>query len=53
MSSAMDDVFIPRDETYEELPEPVRMVVSCEEYLWLSDAEKARLERDLTEPEWA
>jgi hypothetical protein len=49
----MDDVSAPRNDVYEQLPEPVRMVVSRKEYMWLSDGEKASLERDLTEPEWS
>lgn len=36
---------------YESLPEAIKAVVSPKEYLWLSDAEKARLEQDETEPE--
>ena len=40
------------DKQYEVLPEAVKGVVSRKEYAWLSDAEKARLERELTEPEW-
>ena len=51
MSSATDENFLPTGDDYNDLPEPVRFAVSRQEYLWLSDAEKARLEQDLTEPE--
>lgn len=37
---------------YDRLPLPVKSVVSPEEYLWLTEAEKASLERDLCTPEW-
>jgi hypothetical protein len=36
---------------YEFLPEPIKAIVSPKEYLWLSDAEKARLEQTETEPD--
>lgn len=36
---------------YEALPAAIKDVVSEHEYLWLSDAEKARLEQTETEPE--
>ncbi len=38
-------------ERYRALPDSVRMMVSEHEYAWLSDAEKARLVQDLTEPD--
>jgi hypothetical protein len=37
---------------YDALPEPIKMVVSREEYAWLSGAEKARLVEEFTDPEW-
>lgn len=37
---------------YDELPDVVRQYYSREEYLWLSDEEKARLVQSETEPEW-
>jgi len=53
MNSAMADASSPQGNSdYDALPEPIKMVVSQREYLWLSDDEKARLEQDLTEPEW-
>lgn len=36
---------------YQDLPEPIKQIVSPKEYLWLSDAEKARLVQNETEPE--
>ena len=41
----------PQNSDYDSLPEPIKLVVSPKEYAWLSDAEKARLVQDLTEPE--
>lgn len=37
---------------YDQLPEPIKMIVSAEEYLWLSDEQKARLVQDECEPEY-
>lgn len=36
---------------YDALPESIRMVYSYEQYLWLSDREKAHLIQAETEPE--
>jgi len=36
---------------YDELPEAVKVRLSPKEYLWLSDAEKARLIQTETEPD--
>lgn len=36
---------------YDELPEAIKATLSSKEYLWLSDAEKARLIQNETEPE--
>jgi hypothetical protein len=42
----------PAIDPYEqEVPEVIRHTVSREEWSWLSDAEKARLVQDMTEPE--
>lgn len=41
----------PRD-PYDELPECIRQYYSRNEYLWLTDAQKATLTQDNTEPEW-
>lgn len=35
---------------YDALPEIIKSQVPEEEWLWLSDAEKANLERELMEP---
>ncbi len=43
---------LPKTDPYEALPLPVRLSLTRQEYLWLSDAEKASLEQDMTEPEW-
>lgn len=37
---------------YDRLPEPVKMIYTQQEYLWLSDAEKAVLIQQECEPEW-
>lgn len=36
---------------YSELPESIKEIVTRKEYLWLSDAEKARLVQSETEPD--
>lgn len=36
---------------YDELPEVIKATMPHREWLWLSDAEKARLIQDETEPE--
>ena len=36
---------------YEALPESIKAMYSLEQYLWLSDDEKARLVQTETEPE--
>lgn len=36
---------------YDALPEPIRMLYSFEQYLWLSDDQKAHLIQVETEPE--
>lgn len=44
---------IPRTQTdaYDGLPEPIKASYTREQYLWLSDNEKATLEQRETEPE--
>lgn len=49
-AAAGPDRFGVRDR-YNALPRAVTDVVSEQEYAWLSDAEKARLQQDLTEPD--
>ncbi len=41
----------PRD-PYDELPDSVRQYYSRQEYLWLTDQQKADLIQTETEPEW-
>lgn len=38
-------------EEYERLPAAIKAAYSLKEWLWLSDAEKKRLEQTETEPE--
>lgn len=55
MSSPMDDVLTNRngrDDEYEALPDSIRQYYSRQEYLWLSDQQKADLIQQETEPEW-
>ena len=40
------------DDDYERLPEPIKMIYTRSEWLWFSDAEKARLIEQECEPEW-
>lgn len=56
MSGATDGNLSPvtdllSDDSYAALADPIKMIVSRKEYMWLSDSEKARLEQDLCEPE--
>lgn len=39
------------DSRYDELGEPIKASITYKEWMWLSDAEKARFIRDCTEPE--
>lgn len=41
------------DDEYGALPDPIKSILTRQEWLWLSDFEKARLLQDETEPEWA
>lgn len=41
----------PAADPYDDLPEPIRMAISRTEYLWLGDADKARLEQDFCDPD--
>ena len=55
MNSAMDvdsSIRARPDEPYDHLPECMQQYYTREQYLWLSDAEKGRLEQTETEPEW-
>jgi hypothetical protein len=58
MNSAMDDDSLPlttsvdSDDPYNQLPECLQQYYTREQYMWLSDAEKGRLEQTETEPEW-
>lgn len=47
----MADDSLP-SEPYDVLPEPIRAALSREEYRWLTDDQKAHVERDLLDPEW-
>lgn len=53
MNQAPESMFdeSSRDD-YDNLPEPVKFVVSRKDYLWLSDEAKARLIQDECEPEY-
>ena len=49
--------FPEQDETggnddYAQLPEPIKLSYTRQEYLWLSDSEKATLVQQECEPEW-
>ena len=37
---------------YEQLPEPIKMIYTRTEYLWLSDAEKAGIVQRECEPDY-
>lgn len=37
---------------YDELPDPVRQYYSRQDYMWLTDEQKAHLIQTETEPEW-
>lgn len=52
MSSATPEPSKNPSDPYEQLPECVRQYYSRTEYLWLSDAQKARLIESECEPEW-
>lgn len=39
------------DASYDALGEPLKASITHKEWLWLSDSEKGRLLRDMTEPE--
>lgn len=38
-------------ERYTGLPDSIKSAVTEQEFAWLSDAEKARLQQDMTEPD--
>ena len=52
MSSRMAEFSETPSDPYEELPEPVRQYYSRQDYLWLTDEQKAHLIQTETEPEW-
>ncbi|MER2511287.1 MAG: hypothetical protein ABTQ25_02505 [Nitrosomonas ureae] len=52
MNSRTDDASSNQTDPYDELPEAVQQYYSRDEYLWLSDNQKARLIESETEPEW-
>lgn len=52
MSSAMDELSETPSDPYDELPEAIRQYYSRQQYLWLSDEQKANLIQTETEPEW-
>ena len=39
------------DDDYSRLPMAIRVAISRTDYLWMSDAQKARLVQDETEPD--
>lgn len=39
------------DSSYDELGEPLKASITYKEWQWLSDSEKGRFIRDMTEPE--
>ena len=43
---------IELDDEYERLPEPIKMIVSRKEYLWLTDERRANLIQEECDPEW-
>lgn len=42
----------PVDDEYSTLPAPIKLFINPHEYLFMSDAQKARLIQDETEPEY-
>jgi len=40
------------ENVYDELPDPIKIIYSLTEWLWLSDSQKASLITDECEPEW-
>lgn len=52
MSSPMDESLATASDPYDQLPEAIRQYYSRNEYLWLSDDQKAHLIETETEPEW-
>ncbi len=49
MHPLLDEILNAGD--YDALPESIKLIYSEREYLWLSDAQKARLVQDECEPE--
>lgn len=52
MFPAFEQAKAEQGSDYAALPEAIRFVVTEQEFLWLSDAEKARLIQNECEPEW-
>lgn len=52
IQSFHDVDIVAKQDDYDELPEPIKQMCSREEYLWMSDAQKARLVEQECEPEW-
>jgi hypothetical protein len=52
MNSAMEGDSLNLIPDYDALPEPIKLELTQQEYLWLGDAKQASLIQDLTEPEW-
>jgi len=52
MFSATDEPSKTNSQPYDELPECIRQYYSRNEYLWLGDAQQARLIEQECEPEW-
>lgn len=50
-ADALSSLSSPPD-PYDQLPAVIRQYYSRNEYLWLTDAQKAHLIEDNTEPEW-
>ncbi len=48
----VEDVPVGPQDDYERLPDIIRQLYTREQYLWLSDGDKARLIETETEPDW-
>lgn len=42
----------PAPGSYDDLPEPIKSVVTPQEWAWMSDAQKQHLVQEETEPDW-
>ena len=52
MTQAADILREAAGDVYDELPQPIKDLYTHKEWLWLSDAGKARLVQTETEPDW-